>query len=99
MSGIPCYPSGTKEFIRSGVVTGPYTESTQVFMALMPYDVEPGDDDWYAAQWEDGTGRAMVFYGGDEGLGELDEGRYVIWVKPIVPPEEPLLRSGLIRIT
>ncbi|MFI6510112.1 hypothetical protein ACIBCT_21110 [Streptosporangium sp. NPDC050855] len=99
MSDIPCYPSGTKEFIRSGVVGGDYTALTPVFMAIMPYDVEPGDDDWYAAQWETGTGRAMVFYGGDEGVSELDEGRYVVWVKPVAPPEEPLLRSGLIRIT
>lgn len=97
MNDVPCYPSGTKEFIRSGVVAGSYTDSTPVYMALMPYDVEPGDDDWHVAQWE--SGRAKVFYGGDDGIGELNEGRYVIWVKPIAPPEEPLLRSGLIRIT
>lgn len=98
---IPCYPSGTKEWMHSGVVTGTYTTSTPVYMAVMPYDVEPerDGDDWHLAQWDAATGTAKVMYGDVSGVAELDEGRYVIWVKPVTAQEEPLIRSGAIRIT
>lgn len=99
--GIPCYPSGTKEWMHSGTVTGDYTPTTPVFMALMPYDIEPDrdGDDWHEAEWHTETGTVRAMYGGDTGIGALDEGRYVIWVKPVTATEEPLIRSGPIRIT
>lgn len=99
---VPCYPSGTKEWMYSGVVTGDFTASTPVFMAVMTYDVEPerAGDDWYEAEWHGDTGKARVKYGDpDNGIAPLAEGRYVIWVKPVTATEEPLIRSGLIRIT
>ena len=98
---IPCYPSGTKEWMHSGVVTGTYTTLTPVYMAVMPYDIEPerDGDDWHEAEWHTATGTVRAMYGADTGIGTLDEGKYVIWVKPVTVQEEPLIRSGPIKIT
>ncbi|MEU6725495.1 hypothetical protein ABZ917_17450 [Nonomuraea wenchangensis] len=98
---IPCYPSGTKEWMHSGVVTGTYTSTTPVYMAVMPYDVEPERDSdvWHEAEWHTATGTVRAMYGGDTGIGTLNEGKYVIWVKPVTAQEEPLIRSGPINIT
>lgn len=100
--GIPCYPSGTKEWMHSGTVAGEYNPSTTpVFMAVMPYDIEPDrdGDDWHEAEWHTETGTVRAMYGGDTGIGTLDEGKYVIWIKPVTAQEEPLIRSGPITIT
>jgi hypothetical protein len=98
---MPCYPSGTKEWMHSGVVTGDYTISTPVFMAVMPYDIEPepDGDHWHDAEWDTESNTVRAMYGGDTGIGQLDEGRYVIWVKLVTAEEQPLIRSGSIRIT
>lgn len=100
-SSVPCYPSDTQEWMHSGVVTGDYELATPVFMAVMPFDIEPerDDDAWTAAEWHSATGTVRAMYNGDGGIPKLDEGRYVIWVKPVTAEEEPLLRSGSIRIT
>ena len=99
---MPCYPSGTLEWMHSGVVTGDYSLSTPVWMAVVPYDVEPERDGdvWVEAEWHTATGTVRAMYGdADSGIAPLDEGRYVIWVKPVTLNEEPLIRSGPIRIT
>jgi hypothetical protein len=101
MADAPCYPSGTKEWMHSGAVTGTYTSSTPVFMAIMPFDIEPerDGDEWHEAQWDTEKGTAKVMYNDPSGIAQLNEGRYVIWVKPVTAQEEPLIRSGMIRIT
>lgn len=99
---VPCYPSGTKEWMHSGVVSGDYNPSTTpVYMAVVPYGIEPERDGdvWHEAEWHTATGTVRAMYGSDTGIGELDEGKYVIWVKPVTAQEEPLIRSGPIRIT
>jgi hypothetical protein len=97
--GIPDFPSGTKEFIHSGTITGTYDPSTPVFMAIVAYGSEPDDDDWYAAAWDADRGTAKVLYGGETGVGTLAEGIYDVWVKPVTATEVPLILSGPIRIT
>jgi len=97
---IPLYPSGTKEYIHSGTVTGTYDpDTTPVWMAVVAYGSEPGDDDWHQAAWDETRGTAKIHYGAGTDLGTLTEGMYDLWVKPVTADEEPLILSGPIRIT
>jgi hypothetical protein len=93
---IPCYPSSTVEFVPVSV-TGDYTDSTPVHMAVVPYGIEPGSDDYHAAEWDNGYAKVKIGAGSD--VGELDEGRYGVWVKVSAANEVPVMEAGSIRIT
>lgn len=93
---IPCYPSSTVEYVPVPV-TGDYTPSTPVHMAVVPYGVEPGADDWHAATW-DGS-YAKVKIGAGSSVGQLDEGTYGVWVKVTAADEQPVMKAGPIRVT
>lgn len=93
---IACIPSSSVEYIRAPV-TGDYTESMTVQMALMPYDVEPDTSDWKIAQWDEGYAKVKI--GAGTSVGALDEGTYGVWVKVTAADEAPVLYSGMVRIT
>jgi hypothetical protein len=93
---IPCFPSSTVEYVPA-LVTGTFTESTPVHMAVIPYDIEPDTDDWKTAVW-DGS-HAKVKIGTGTAVGALDEGLYGVWVKVTTADETPVIPSGSIRIT
>lgn len=91
-----CIPSSSVEFIRCPV-TGEYTISTQVDMAVIPYGAEPASADWKSGEWDDGYAKVKIGAGSD--VGELDEGTYGVWVRATTSDEAPVLYSGMIRIT
>jgi hypothetical protein len=92
----PCIPSSSVEYV-SVPVTGDYTESMTVQMAIVAYGVEPGTSDWKTAAWDDGNARILL--GAGTAVGELDEGMYGVWVKVTATGEAPVMYSGGIRIT
>ena len=96
MSDIPCYPSSTVEYVPVPV-TGTYTSSTPVHMAIVPYGAEPGPGDYHPASWDNGHAKIRIGAGTD--VGELDEGLYGVWVKVTATTEQPVMYSGAIRIT
>ena len=93
---IPCYPSSTVEYVPVPV-TGDYTLSTPVHMAVVPYGVEPGEDDWHAAAWDGGYAKVKI--GAGSNVGQLDEGTYGVWVKVTAADEQPVMNAGPIRVT
>lgn len=93
---IACIPSISVEYVKAPV-TGTYTELMMVQMAVMPSSIDPTDDDWLTAQWDDGYAKVKVGAGSDVGV--LDRGLYGVWVKIAATDETPVLYSGSVRIT
>lgn len=91
-----CIPSSSIEYIRVPV-TGDFTTSMTVNMAVVAYDTEPGPGDWKPAAWDDGNAKVKI--GSGTPVGELNEGQYGVWVKVSAAEETPVLYSGAIRIT
>ncbi len=93
---ITSIPSSSREYLHI-TVTGDYTTSMPVELAIVPYGTEPGDDDWTAAAWVDGAARLLI--GPGSSFGELDEGDYGAWVRVTTSEERPVVYSGIIKIT
>lgn len=93
---ITSIPSSSREYLHI-TVTGDYTTSMPVEIAIVPYGVEPGDTDWHPAAWHDN--RARILIGPGSAVGELDEGTYGVWVRVTTAEERPVIRSGTIKIT
>lgn len=93
---ITSIPSSSREYLHVAV-EGDYTTSMPVEIAIVPYGVEPSDDDWAPAMWQDGKARILI--GPGSTFGELDEGAYGVWVRVTTGEERPVIRSGPLRIT
>jgi hypothetical protein len=89
-------PSSSREYVRI-TVAGDYTTSMPVDIALVPYGVEPDDDDWTTAAWAGGAARLLI--GPGSTFGTLDEGDYGAWVRVTTAEEQPVIYSGIVKIT
>ena len=71
-----------------------------VNMAFLASGIEPDVADWQTAEWETDNGtyyaRCLV---GPGGTIELENGKYVVWVKIIDNPEIPVRSVGTLQIT
>lgn len=93
---ITSIPSSSREYLHI-TVSGDYTTSMPVEIALVPYGVEPGDGDWVTASWAGGAARLLI--GPGSAVGELDEGAYGAWVRVTTAEERPVIYSGIVKIT
>lgn len=96
MATIPTIPSSSVEYIKA-TVTGNYTTSMAVVMAIVTADSEPVSADWKTAAWD--VTDAKILIGTGSAVGALVEGLYDVWVKITATPEIPVIRSGRIKIT
>lgn len=93
---ITSIPSSSREYLHIAV-SGDYSMSMPVELAIVPYGVEPDDDDWTTAAWVDGAARLLI--GPGSTFGELDEGDYGAWVRVTTSEERPVIYSGIVKIT
>lgn len=88
-------PSTSVEYLHIPV-TGDYTTSMPVFIAVVTADSEPVSADWKTAAW-DGTDAKILIGAGTTLV--LAEGLYGAWVKITATPEVPVIFAGAVRIT
>lgn len=93
-------PSTSIEYVHAPI-TGDFTTSMTVQMAIITADTEPVTGDWKTAAWDgtDGNADAKILIGTGTSVGALTEGVYGVWVKITATPEIPVICSGRIRIT
>lgn len=93
-------PSASVEYLRS-TITGTFTTSMPVEMAVVQADSEPDSGDWHAATWDgaDGDADAKVLIGTGSAIGALSDGLYDVWVRVTATPEVPVLYAGRMHIT
>ena len=88
------------EYVRVSVATNPPTDPTtdDVSLAFLEAGTEPTDPDWIAGTWEtvSGTYYARVLVGPDGHA--LDVGSYIVWLKVVDNPEEPVRKAGKLVI-
>lgn len=97
---LPTIPSASVEYVHAPV-TGTFTTSMAVEMAVVTADHEPTSGDWHAASWDgdNGDADAKILIGTGTAIGALTDGMYGVWVRITATPEVPVLFSGALRIT
>lgn len=86
-------PASSKEYLHIPVADGSAGIPGEI--AVIPSGVEPVEDDWKDAVWDNGSYKLLI---GPAGSLTLTPGTYTAWVRLEAPPEKVVRRSGPVRV-
>lgn len=93
---------GSLEYLKIRFTIAPDEVTTlPVHMSVVPYPLHAAADDWHIAHWEPEaaipTARLLVGPGTGAAL-DLTLGTYILRARVTDADEQPILRSGLVRV-